>query len=171
MHGLSGVTYKDLYKHLHEKQHITKEDLENFNLKRPQDNEESFLKKRHIDVIFEESFPHTHMGGIRAMSMDSYFKLIEHQELVEARVSSRSARRFSFVAIFLAVVTPLASMYLSYQQSKNPITLADAQISELRAQSFDDSNIIEAVAVLSEYQKKAIALDKELLNKIIGLRE
>lgn len=72
-----------------------------------------FEYDNHADIIDKHHF----------LKADSYFKLLEHEELVLARESATSARRFSLAAITIALLSLVASIILS----RVPITLTDEQ--------------------------------------------
>ena len=157
--GVIGVTYDELYIHLYKNEYITQEELAFFN-ERQKPHGSTRDKWLNICRLFEESFPVTN-NGRRLMSMDSYFKLIEHQELVDAKNNSLSAKRFSYAAIFIAVIAPTASLYFAYEQSQKPITLSEAQVNILKYQPFDKDQIIDITQKSYIIQKSS----NELLKK------
>lgn len=59
--------------------------------------------------------------------MDAYFHLLEHEELREARKSSRTATRFATAALCVSIVTG----GLSISSSFNPTKLASDQLDAL----------------------------------------
>lgn len=71
--------------------------------------------------LFTESF--VYGDKARALSSDSYFKLLEHEELELARENAQSAKIYSTWAIIIALISLLVSVI----QAGKPITLNDTQ--------------------------------------------
>jgi len=105
------------------------------------------------------------------MSMDSYFKLIEYKEIVLARESATSARRYSLWAIGLAVTSLVVSIVFSFMQIHTPTTLNNAQLKELTTSAFDDTDVIANINTLSENQKLSNKLLMELKSKIVESKD
>lgn len=125
--GVKGVAYDELYENLHNEKYITvteREQLKN------SAREVRYLKQS-IDKLLEESCPSTteRTSGVRArvMSMDSYFKLLEHEELIEVKNSSNSARKFSIIAIAIAFISLFVSLLFGFK----PTTINESQIDRI----------------------------------------
>ena len=97
------------------------------------------IKKARLDKIFEEAFVFdSHKTCTRTMTLDAYFKLIEHEELVSANKNAREARWFSIWAIIFSIIAIFASYFLTKWQInskvdiKNPIEISENQFKEIK---------------------------------------
>lgn len=164
--GLSGVTGKDIYEYLKRKKHITCNELRLFITPESTDEgKEAAKKQRKISRILEDVFrPHSGIEATdveeRVMTMDSYFKLLEHQELVEARENARDARKeaakaskLSLIVIILAIVAIVVSAGFTCWQIFQPITINSEQLNQLTTPSFKEANIVTNINAVSNKQK------------------
>ena len=141
--GIVGVTYDELYDHLYDEGYITQEEVRFFKKNGRNVDGEQTVKYLNISRLFEESFPVVN-NGKRLMSMDSYFKLLEHQELTEAQNNAASAKLFSYIAIGIAILAPVISIGVSLYQSQKPVSLSDEQIEILQPRQFDENDILNS---------------------------
>jgi len=74
-----------------------------------------------VSYTFEQAFPFIGgaLGGRRFLGMEGYFNLLEHDELQEARKSSRNALRVAVVAIVISGTLAAVSVYLQLSSSVN----------------------------------------------------
>lgn len=61
------------------------------------------------------------------LSFNSRFKLLEYEELKEARKSSRQAMKVARWAIIISIITGISSIYFSYKQLNKPLTIEKIQ--------------------------------------------
>ncbi len=167
--GIAGVSYHDLYDHLCHKGYLSTDELVLIKKKSKQERtEEVQLKKRAIDNTFEHTFYYIKENNvnIRVLTPDAYFQLLEHEELKLARKSASTATKFSFLAIGIA----LLSLIFSYLQSKQPLTLNEAQLATLTETTYNDTNVISNIKNVADHQNKSNILLLELKAEIVELR-
>jgi hypothetical protein len=93
------------------------------------------LEIDHINLMISKMFDVKRKGGDYeyVLSLDSYFHLLEHDELYEARRSSRNATYFAAFAIIISIASIVASMVfidtvkLDSQQISNFADLVNPQ--------------------------------------------
>ncbi len=107
--GISGVEFPDLTQHLLKKGYITEDEIRSIDSSgysnRLPDSKSEYRRIKFIFDIHHEVF----VTGARGMNLDSYFKLIEHTELVEARKNSKLATILSFCAIAISLIAIIFS--------------------------------------------------------------
>ena len=86
----------------------------------------SLVQHIHQQDIFKENarasvlhIPDRYSEIILIMSLDDKFRLLEYQELKEARQSSKIATRFATAALAVSIFVGIFSIYFSYQ-TMNP---------------------------------------------------
>ncbi|MFT5700904.1 MAG: hypothetical protein ACI8ZB_003789 [Desulforhopalus sp.] len=163
--GLEGSTYEEFYQHLMAHGYLSAEEVERFN--NPQTLGEEEKKKRlNILRLYKDCFSN-YMGGNRTISLDSYFKLIEHQELVEAQQNAKSARSFSIGAIIVALISILISVVFSILQFHQPILLDANQFNEIKTKAAEIIGETRGAARdATRSAENSSALAKELVPKI-----
>ena len=75
-------------------------------------------------VLFNSTFKTIYLTGLPSgtpnenclMSMEAYFQLLEHEELKEARESSRKALLYARIAMGISGILALSSIYISTKQ-------------------------------------------------------
>lgn len=131
--GFKGVTEKELLELAKKLGYFTAAEIQGVNrFWHPEDttiDPEVIEKIDSIERLVFESFI-LYADKKRTLTYDSYFKLLEHEELVLARESAQSAKQFStwaiiiaFVSLVVSSISPFASAY----QVGKPITLTDTQ--------------------------------------------
>ena len=67
------------------------------------------------------------------LSSDAYFQLLEHEELEEARASSRQALHVAIGAICISIFTALASIGVQIYQLRTPadVVVSDQQVEQI----------------------------------------
>lgn len=119
--GLEPTSVKEIYQLALKNHLLTKEEYEQINSDPRDGSTELGLKLDRIYYLFQEC---THLGQCepdtdhRVMTLDGYFKLLEHDELKEARKSSRFAQVSSVIAIIISIITMVISIYFSLEQIK-----------------------------------------------------
>jgi hypothetical protein len=97
----------------------------------PGKNDEEFpAKKEFFKQLFYDCY--VRPGGVatneRILKTEYYFRLIEYQELQEARKASKSANRNSFIAITVSILAIIISIYMAYSQINSPVSIDQKQI-------------------------------------------
>ena len=156
---LEGFDYNDIYDLAEEKKYLSNEELDkikNNNI----DYRDDILKNKKIklEAIFVEvanmQFSCSDKKSI--MSFESYFKLIEHEELSEARKNAREARWLAIIAIIISLISVLLSSKPT--ELKNPVKLDDGQWQEIQNSKVDISNLKSKLDVIIKNQKEDIEL-------------
>ena len=123
-----------------------------------------YFEGRYADLI-KNNTPH-------ALNIEAYFHLLEHEELGEARTSSRNALMVAIAAISISTVTAAASIWI---QLKNPtdVVVSGSQIERvLNAIATPhkfvlDKRQLEQLRKNNERQINVI-LDEKQLSELIG---
>ena len=127
-----GVTYNEIYNLLQSKGYLTQTDVDSFTVNLNPHDSVQYPKKIKIDWLIEEIFPRfDHNSGKRGLSVENYFRLVELDELTEARKNGAEAKRLAITAIIISVVSAFASIYMTYWQSSNAVTIDRAQFDKL----------------------------------------
>jgi len=125
--GLDGVSYEDLFEFGRDVGYFSETELNELKSENPHawiPESVAHKKKWNLISIFEESYRKAGLPEDNlVLSVDSYFKLLEHEELVLARENAKSARQFSIAAIAISFISLLVALYFSNQ----PIRVADKQ--------------------------------------------
>lgn len=166
--GCAGTTYHDLYEHLCEKGYLSDYELEQFKIGQPDDDT---LKEKYTQInrLFEESFTGFNTSNerhIRLMTMESYFKLIEYIEIVEARENAQSAKLFSLIAIALAAFTLIGSIIMAVIQSQQSLVINETQLNALTSQKYNDNNLIRKIEDITKNQFKSINIQNKIKNEV-----
>jgi len=65
------------------------------------------------------------------MNMEAYFRLLEHEELKEARQSSKEARKYAIIAICISIIAMVISIIFSIIQIITPTKIDNTQFQKL----------------------------------------
>lgn len=65
------------------------------------------------------------------MKMEAYFRLLEHEELQDARESSKEARKYAVIAIWISIFAMIISITISIIQLNTSTKIDDAQFQKL----------------------------------------
>jgi len=127
-HLLDGVTYSSVEKYLNSKGYSTEGDLHR-------------LRYRIMfNDVFEDPVHRTlYVDGSSDqekftlfIKMEAYFRLLEYEELKDARKSSKKAQTFSTIAIAISIVALGLSIYFSIKQINSPVTLEMDQFEQIQ---------------------------------------
>jgi len=102
------------------------------------------------------------------LSLESYFKLIEYEELKEARETSQSAMTRSTIAISISIAAMLIGSLLSIYQINTPTKLDKLTINELKNIKYDDDVINRSIGSID---KKQDVIIKELKETNISINK
>lgn len=145
---LYGFSHEEIFEFGHSVGYLTAEELNQIKVHLKGEGkylpEETMAKYRVLNRIIEESFNNYRVNPneVRCfLSLDSYFKLVEHTELVEARESAESARKYSLTAIGISVFAVAISVFVSIWASTRPTELTDHQIERIERLQFDSNSI------------------------------
>ena len=86
------------------------------------------------------------------LSIESYFRLIEYEELKEARETSQNAMTRSSIAIGISILAMIISSLLSLYQINTPTILDALTVSELNNIKYDDSVIKTGIGSIDAKQ-------------------
>jgi len=153
--GLDGVSFRALFEFGRKIGYLTESEFNEIINKPPHEVHEGLAheKKFALTRIFDETFHACHtVDGNRILSVDSYFKLLEHDELVLARENAKSARWFSIAAIAISFISLLTAFYLSNQ----PIHVENEQYKEIVMQFETQSEKLDVLIERTEKIKSAL---------------
>jgi len=130
--GIDGVSWEDVpefmvaHGYLNAAEH---EALREASMNARQCKSESAKEKiLFVETLWDSSFElNPHHDTKRVLSVDSFFKLLEHEELELARKNAKSARRYSLWAIAIAFTSLLVSSVQALYQMNKPIVLSETQ--------------------------------------------
>ena len=114
--GNVGVTIEDIFQNLIAKKLITNSENDKHKV-------ESFIGQIFTDTATNE--------GKMMLKVDSCFALIEHEELQEARRSSKKATCFAIIAIAVSIITTGISIYYNKKQIASPTEVKQSQIDSI----------------------------------------
>ncbi len=107
------------------------------------------------------------------LNVDAYFQLLEHQELEEARSSSRKALNVAIAAIVVTFLTAVASIFVQFTRPTD-VVLDDRQLAELidgatslRQVALTDGQIARIVA--ANQHPRTIIWDSNQLEQVLDL--
>ena len=119
--------------HLHE--WVTSEDVKNHLKERGFDFEDKV-----IEILFEDALGQTFAFFKKKgedlkyrMNMDSYFQLLEYEELHDARDSAAVAKKLALFAIMVSIAAMFISGYMSYKQMNAPLSIEGKQFARIDA--------------------------------------
>ena len=85
-------------------------------------------------------------GQYRALGLEGKFKLLDHQELLEAKAATHEAKRQARVAFALSILSLVVAGVTGYLQLTSPTTIAPEQVSA----------ILEAIEQTSEANESSV---------------
>jgi len=95
----------------------------------------NFLNTIFLDVFGTQFMKDRHLPEPAYLNSDAYFKLLDYEELKQARKSSKEAKTMAFWAICISGFLALFSIGLSFYQIKtqtNEIYISQEQFEELK---------------------------------------
>ena len=92
--------------------------------------------------------------GLRfSLTVDSTFRLIEHEELKRANQSSRIATYFATAALLVSFIAASFSIYFSNKQLESSTKIDQEQFSQILQLEFDGSKLSQSLEEIIEMQK------------------
>ncbi|MBT6994396.1 MAG: hypothetical protein HN952_05505 [Candidatus Cloacimonetes bacterium] len=135
--GVNGFTFEELYKDL-----------------KLNENEKGFLN---LHTMGQEPSIFWWADEKRtkkvALTFEGKFKLLEFEELEQARKSSRNAMRVAIFAIIISIVTGISSINYSKKQLDSSGTIDKTQFEEIKNLKFNSSSIDSSFIKIIEQQK------------------
>lgn len=137
------------------------------------ENTSEFVNAR---VLLKESFYEVDKGhgnpNVFVLKNEYYFRLIEFEELRLSRDASKSAKKYSIVALCLSVLAILSGVYASYQQMNNPVQLDPLQIEKLvdSIETLDKSNA-EYLQKLEGHTKENNNISSDIQHQLQSLNK
>ena len=102
------------------------------------------LTPAQLNGLYEKGFAFFGDPGNRwSLTLDSYFNLLEHEGLQEARASSRRAQTWALVAIGVSIIAMVISSFFAGLQLVTPTTISDTQVTRV----FETGSRVEAQLV------------------------
>ena len=95
-------------------------------------------------------------GAKFTLSVESTFRLIEHDEFKSANRSSRIATYFATAALAVSILSAWASIHLSNKQLNTATVINKKQLTKILQLKYDDKNIINNAEEIIKYQKLII---------------
>ena len=160
-----GFSYNDIYQLARERGYLSKEELNEI-----EKNKESHVnvitevtknKRVKLDAMFAET-TNTHSGCTdekRIMSFESYFKLIEHEELSEARRNAKIASWLAMTAIMISAISITISS--DPVEIKNSIRLDNQQLEEIKNSKNNINKLENKLNIIINNQEENIELNKK----------
>ena len=147
--GLRGLSRDEFRDFIHKNGYLTNDELKKIKESPKEYSGEIKEKSSLISGLFNEVFntPSWLEDDKQKMSIDSYFKLLEYEELVDARKTAKSARRFSVVAIVISLVAIFVSSGIAIYQTIVPSKMDSEQIKELK---YNGSSIASKLNIIIE---------------------
>ncbi|MBA4241490.1 MAG: hypothetical protein C0448_12250 [Sphingobacteriaceae bacterium] len=107
------------------------------------------------NIIFDTCF----MLNVRetmqhVMKADAYFKLLEYEELEEARTSSRQANVWAIVALSVSIIGTLCSIGFSLKQINTPTEIKQGQIDQITKTLNAQTSQIDSLIKVTQQQSK-----------------
>ena len=164
--GFEGLDYNNIYQLAKDKGYLSKEELceikkyEIDRLNGISDITES--KKIKLDAMWNEIMSVNSNKGSnqnRIMSFESYFKLIEHEELSEARRNAKIASWLAMTAIIISVFSVIVSS--KPIEFKSPIKIDNQQLEEIQNSKADIKNLENKLNIIINNQEESIKLNKK----------
>lgn len=164
--GFEGLDYNNIYQLAKDKGCLSKEELceikkyEIDRLNGISDITES--KKIKLDAMWSEIMSVNSNKGSnqnRIMSFESYFKLIEHEELSEARRNAKIASWLAMTAIIISVFSVIVSS--KPIEFKSPIKIDNQQLEEIQNSKADIKNLENKLNIIINNQEESIKLNKK----------
>ncbi len=119
-------------------------------------------KKIKLDAMWSEIMSVNSNKGSnqnRIMSFESYFKLIEHEELSEARRNAKIASWLAMTAIIISVFSVIVSS--KPIEFKSPIKIDNQQLEEIQNSKADIKNLENKLNIIINNQEESIKLNKK----------
>jgi hypothetical protein len=89
------------------------------------------LSAKKSQALVYKDVPGVCQGEYQVLSLDGKFKLLDHQELVEAKAATREAKRQARVAFTLSILSLVAAGLTTYLQLTNPTMINPEQVVEI----------------------------------------
>jgi hypothetical protein len=128
--AVDGFDLSELYAHLCDIGHLTQDEFEEMTTK-PSNHikYETAVKLDHLQRLAKDSFiiAQTKKSRRYSISTESYFNLLEHQELVEARKGAKTATFLSLSAIMISLISVGWAIYIS----NKPMHIDEEQIKSI----------------------------------------
>ena len=164
--GFEGLDYNNIYQLAKDKGYLSKEELceikkyEIDRLNGISDITES--KKIKLDAMWNEIMSVNSNKGSnqnRIMSFESYFKLIEHEELSEARRNAKIASWLAMTAIMISAISITISS--DPVEIKNSIRLDNQQLEEIKNSKNNINKLENKLNIIINNQEENIELNKK----------
>lgn len=100
-----------------------------------------------FDLVFDSGFKqYMPTEGRYILGVDSYFTLLEYDELEEARKSSKAANRWAITALAISIITVIISIVFSVIQLKTPTEIKQSQINTIvYSNQISNINLLESL--------------------------
>lgn len=99
-----------------------------------------------------------------SLTVESTFRLIEHEEFQSANINSRNATLFASAALSVSIIAAVASIYFSMKQLNTATIINQDQLTSILSSKYDTSNIEKQI---TELVKQQSILNKKLEKAII----
>ena len=113
-----------------------------------------------VNLFIREKFNnggrHEKKGSAQILKTDSFFNLLEYEELRDARMASTQARKYSIAAISISVLSLIVSTFLGIQQVNGriqidqPIEVSAPQLKEISIKLEKIGNKVDSVHLVNQ---------------------
>jgi hypothetical protein len=121
---------------------------------------ELFMCKRHPEGNNVSQKPKD--NEVYFLENEGYFKLLEYEELSEARQSSKKATTIAIIAIVISIIASTFSIYYSNMQLNTPTKIEESQIKII-----SNEKVVETVKDLESTQKQILNQVQQIKKQLV----